>query len=206
MKIIGLTGGIASGKNFIADIFKQKGAMVFDADAQVHAILNADEDAISRIKAYFPESITDHKIDRKKLGQIVFSNTEKLQILEHILHPKVKEKYRQFLKKAHQRKVKLVILNIPLLLERKQYACDKIIAIITSRSVQKHRFLKRCKKMNGGNFAAHIPQLEKRFEEIVSRQVSNHERKKQADFVIFNGLSRHHSIRQVASILRQLQY
>lgn len=204
MKIIGLTGGIASGKNFIADIFKQKGAMVFDADREVHHLLASDQDTIANIKDNFPEGFTDNKIDRTKLGKIVFPDACKLQILENILHPKVRKKYEAFLKLAHRRRIKIAVLNIPLLLERKHYQCDQIIAIITSKSVQKYRFLKRCKKANPINFSSQISELERKFKEIRGKQMSNEERKRNADFVILNGLSKHRSIRQVGEILKKI--
>ena len=56
MKIIGLTGGVASGKNFVAEIFAQKGAVIFDADKEVHRLLDSDKSTISKVKKIFPES------------------------------------------------------------------------------------------------------------------------------------------------------
>ena len=130
---------------------------------------------------------------------------KKNQILEKILHPKVRKRYAEFLKLAHRRRIKLSILNIPLLIEKKGYKCDKVIAIITSRSVQKYRFLKRCREADSKDFASRIPELEGKFQEIISKQINNLERKKHADFVIFNGLSRSSAIRKVESILHQLR-
>ena len=184
MKIIGLTGGIASGKNFVADIFAKNGAMVFDADAQVHKLLESDESTIQEIRKHFPESFIEQKINRKILGEIVFSDTKKLEILENILHPKVREQYSEFLKLAHRRGARLAVLNIPLLLEKGGYECDKIVAIITSKIVQKYRFLGRHKESNSQDL------LEEKFQKIKSQQINNLERVKRADFVVFNGLSK----------------
>ncbi len=204
MKIIGLTGGIASGKNFIAEVFKKNGAIIFDADAEVHEILRCDEVAISEIAEHFPKSVVDCKIDRKILGKIVFADIEKLQILEKIIHDRVRKKYAEFLKDAQKKRKKLAVLNIPLLLETQGYECDKVIAIITPRIAQKYRFLSRYKKSFPKNFSAEISELEEKFQQIKSKQISNSERKNQADFVIYNGLSKGCTIRQIAYILEKV--
>ncbi len=221
MKIIGLTGGIASGKSFVAEIFKKKGAMIFDADEEVHKLLELDKSTILAIKKKFPTSFIDRKIDRKILGKIVFSedgicqsrlepehlegspqgasslvrrNNKKhkrnLQILEQIIHPKVRKKYLAFLKEAHRKSAKLTVLNIPLLLEKQSengvYKCDKIVAILSPKPIRKKRFLERAKKADSKNFSSEKKNLEKKFEVIFSKQTTDSERKKMADFVIRN--------------------
>jgi dephospho-CoA kinase len=203
MKIIGLTGGVASGKNFIAEIFAKSGAAIFDADNEVHKLLDSDKSTIAEVQKYFPESLIEKKIDRKILGKIVFADKNKLEILEKILHPKVREQYQKFLKLSQRRRVKLVILNIPLLLEKGGYKCDKIIAIITSKIAQKHRFLNRHKISNSQ--ILEFSKLEEKFYQIKSKQINNLERRKKADFVIFNGLSKGYTMAQVKEILRQVQ-
>lgn len=199
MKIIGLTGGIASGKNFVAEIFAQNNAAIFDADIEVHKLIELDKSIIQAVKKNFPESFIDAKIDRKILGKIVFSDTEKLKILEKIIHPKVREKYQDFLKKSESEKRKFVVLNIPLLLETKAYKCDKIIAIIASPSVQKKRFLARVGKVDNQEL------LEKKFEQIRSKQISNEERKKVADFVVNTNGAKSDVVIQVKNIIDLLR-
>ena len=197
MKIIGLTGGIASGKNFVAEIFAQKGAAVFDADFEVHQLFASDKSVIGAVKKNFPESFVEGKIERKILGKIVFSDAAKLAILEKILHPKVREKYQEFLANAQKSKKKIAVLNIPLLLETKGYKCDKIVAIVASPSVQKRRFLARHKKIS----AAEKQNLEKKFEQIRSKQISNLARKASADFVVNSGGSKEFTRRQVEGVV-----
>ncbi len=197
MKIIGLTGGIASGKNFVAEIFAQKGAAIFDADKEVHKLLELDKSVIIQIRNFFLESFVEGKIDRKILGKIVFANPEKLKILEEILHPKVRKKYEEFLAQAQKEIKKLAVLNIPLLLETKAYNCDKIVAIIASPSVQKRRFLARAKNAT----EAEKKNLEKKFEQIRSKQISNAERKASADFVVNSAVSKDFTAEQVEWII-----
>jgi dephospho-CoA kinase len=205
MKIIGLTGGIASGKNFIAEIFVKHGAVIFDADAEVHKLLESDKSTIKEIRNSFPESFIEQKINRKILRKIVFSNSEKLEMLEKILHPKVRKKYQSFLAKSKKEGRKMVILNIPLLLEKKGYECDKIIAVISAKSIQRKRFLARTKESYPETFAEEKENLIKQFEKIFLKQTTNKDRKKVADFVIDNTKSKDFAISQVRNLINLLE-
>lgn len=204
MKIIGLTGGIASGKNLISDIFKEKGAMVFDADQEVHDILKLDKTAILEVGNSFPQALVNGEVDRKILGKAVFSDAKKIQILEGIIHPKVRERYEKFLKLAKEKDVKIVVLNIPLLLEKKGYECDIIIAIVTFKFLQKYRFLQRYKQSHPQASLMQIHESKERFLNIRSIQMSNFQRIKQSDFVIFNGLFRACVIRHAGKIISRI--
>jgi len=192
--IIGLTGGIASGKNFVADIFARSGAAVFDADKEVHEMLATDKSVIAAVRKNFSESIVDEVISRKILGQIVFSDPTKLRTLEKILHVRVRAKYHDFLQKLCNEKKQLAVLNIPLLLESGAYKYDKILAVLAPKSVRKKRFLARVK---GQNLAA-------RFEQIYAKQMSDRERKARADFVVNTGGSKVETEEQVLKILQKL--
>lgn len=202
MKIIGLTGGIASGKNFVADIFKKNGAAVFDADKEVHEIIANDKKIISQIRKTFPDAVNSGLVDRKALGKIVFSDKKKLDLLEKIIHPEIRKKYQEFLLTAKENHHKIAILNIPLLLEKKGYECDKIISVIVKKSLQKRRFLSRARKLNPQNFQKDLKSLEEKFEKISTNQLTNLERKKQSDFVINSGVSKAKTIKQVRSFLK----
>jgi dephospho-CoA kinase len=204
MKIIGLTGGIASGKNFVASIFAKNGAAVFDADKEVHELLASDKSTIEQVRAEFPESFVEQKISRKILGEIVFFDDKKLLVLEKILHPLVRKKYQEFLKKARKEKKKIAVLNIPLLLEKHGYKCDKVIAVVASKTLQKNRFLSRAKKADPKSFAANYKNLEEKFERIFARQLSNFQRKKSADVIIRATLSKAETIRQIEGVIRML--
>ncbi len=201
MKIIGLTGGIASGKNFVAEILAKKDAAIFDADKEVHKLLESDKSTILEVSKKFSQSFIDKKINRKILGEIVFSDAKKLKILEKIIHPKIRKNHLEFLKAAKKSAKKIAVLNIPLLLEKEGYECDIIVAVIASKALQKKRFLARCKKQNPKNFTKEKKNLAEKFEQIYSKQANNSERKKAADFVINNNLSKVDTARQVKEIL-----
>lgn len=174
MKILGLTGGVASSKNHIANIFAKKGAMVFDADFEVHQLLKSNKSTIDKVREKFPTSFVNAKIDRAILGKIVFADAEKLRLLEEIIHPEIRRRYSEFVAIAEKESAKILLLNIPLLLETQGYDCDKIIAIIAGEEMQKKRFLERPNAS------------EEKFYQIKSKQLSDEERLKKANFVIYN--------------------
>jgi dephospho-CoA kinase len=203
MIVIGLTGGVAAGKNFVAGIFAENNAVIFDADKEVHKLLESDKSTIFEVKKNFPESFVNKKINRKILGDEVFFDFKKLKILETILHQKVQKKYLEFLLSAKKTKQKIVVLNVPLLLENKGYKCDYVIAIISTKKIRKERFLKRALQKNS---YLNKSELSKKFQQIVINQISDIERKKCADFVIKNNSSCEDLTRQVVDIMNFLNH
>ncbi len=201
MKIIGLSGGIASGKNLVAEIFTKEGMAIFDADKEVHDLFNTDKQVIQKVKKEFPASFAHGEIDRKALGKIVFSDKKQLKKLEEIIHPRVRENYQKFLKTVKKEKKEFAVLNIPLLLETKGYECDYIVAIILPKALQKQRFIQREKEHNP---QAKIADLNKKFTQIASKQLSNLQRKKAADFIIKNDGLKSNLVAQVKEILKSL--
>ncbi len=201
IKIIGITGGIASGKNFVSEIFRKKGAVIFDADAQIHQLLSHDKSVLAAIGKIFPQAIIDDKIDRKLLGNAVFSDQKKLRILENILHPILRKKYEIFLYQNLHQATKLLVLNIPLLLESNYYKCDHIISVVALPLMQQQRFLQR---YSNANSLMSQSQLIARFNQIRSRQMSNDKRKKKSDFIVYSGLSKGWTYRQVKAILKKI--
>jgi dephospho-CoA kinase len=186
MKIIGLTGGIASGKNLVSDFFVKNGAIIFDADEEVHNLLENDENVISQIKEKFPDSFINGKINRRLLGMIAIQHSNQLEVLENIIHPKVRENYQKFLEKAKENNVNFVVLNVPLLLETNSYETDAIIGVIANENIRKERFLKREELKNPENFKNIKKDLEEKFKNFISNQISDFERIKKANFVIEN--------------------
>ncbi len=200
--IVGLTGTVASGKNFVADIFKKLGAVIFDADKEVHKIFNKNIVVFQQIKKHFPEVICHEKIDRKILGDLVFNNKEKLSLLESIIHPIVKKSREDFIKKANHNRKALVILNIPLLFEKNIHLeCHKTIVVIAPKFIQKQRFLKRAKSSNS-HFNSDL--FVAKFEDILQNQIPNSQKEKLADFVIKNGQNKSFTFKQVIKISNKL--
>jgi dephospho-CoA kinase len=119
MKVIGLTGGIASGKSTVAQFLKELGAVIIDADGLWHEALKADSELRRQIVTAFGEGIVSSKqeIDRKKLGEIVFNNPEALARLNNIMHPWMYQAVKTRIEDYRGRGVKVVVLELPLLVE-----------------------------------------------------------------------------------------
>lgn len=136
-----ITGGIAAGKSLVCDILKSKNFKIIDADEISHQILDTLTDEISKI--FGNEFIKDGKIDRKKLGNLVFNDKSKLKVLESLLHPKIKNK---ILEKAEilEKEKKLYFVDIPLYFESKNYfEFDKVLLIYAPKNIVLKRLMKR---------------------------------------------------------------
>ncbi len=179
MKIIGLTGSIGTGKSFVAQCFRELGVAVFDADAEIHNLLENDAEVISLVEGQFPESVSDGRVNRAILGEIVFHNPEKLKMLENILHPLVRKRGEEFIKKAEADNAKLVIQDIPLLFETgADKTCDYTIVVKAPEDVQRQRVMQR-ENMD-----------DDKYEAINRLQLSPAEKEKRADFIIDTNLPR----------------
>lgn len=141
-KIVGLTGGIGSGKTTIANYFKELGVPVYIADDEAKKIMNSIN-VINKVKNQFGEEIlVDNKINREKLAQIVFSNSEKLKKLNEIIHPEVKNHFIKWLKKHSESKY--VIKEAAILFESGSYKdCDFVITVVAPLELRIERVKKR---------------------------------------------------------------
>lgn len=141
-KIIGLTGGIGSGKTTIANYFESLGVPLYIADDEAKKILNTPG-AIKEIVSAFGEDIlTNYLPDRAKIATLVFNSPDKLQKLNAIIHPKVSEHFKDWLEK--QKDKKFVIKEAAILFESGSYKdCDKIILVTAPKEVRVNRVMQR---------------------------------------------------------------
>jgi len=117
---VGLTGGIASGKSTIARMLVEKGARLIDFDELSHAVEEPDGPVWKEIVRHFGNEIlqSDRTIDRRKLGDIVFTNREKLELLNHLVHPAVFEMWHKRIEEIRVVHPNAIVLSdIPLLIE-----------------------------------------------------------------------------------------
>jgi dephospho-CoA kinase len=140
--IIGILGGIASGKSTVAAEFAKLGCKVVNADKITHELL--EKEAVKRqVVAAFGPSILDSKgrIDRRKLAQIVFADTHKLSSLNLIIHPLVLEHAeRQIERYSRQNQVRAIVLDMPLLAEVDwAKRCDRLIFVRCSKRIRAER-------------------------------------------------------------------
>ena len=144
--IIGLTGGIASGKSTVSNMIKEIEIPVVDADVIAREVVQKGEEAYEQIVHYFGTEIlnVDASLDRKKLGAIVFNNEEKRLALNEIVHPAIRKKMLEKIEFYKQAGQKTIVLDIPLLFESKlTYMVDKIILVYVDQEIQKDRLKKR---------------------------------------------------------------
>jgi len=146
MIIIGLTGGIASGKSTTAAMFRECDIPLHDADAAVHEMMAPGGVAVDRVAAAFGREILapDGSVDRQRLGRQVFANPDRRKLLESIIHPLVAASRDSFLAHNRQAGAPLVVLDIPLLFETGGEAiCDFVILCSADPDIQKQRALSR---------------------------------------------------------------
>ncbi|MDZ5472474.1 dephospho-CoA kinase [Bacillus sp. 31A1R] len=144
--IIGLTGGIASGKSTISNMLKEKGIPVIDADVEARLAVEIGEPAYEEIVSYFGREILneDHTIDRAKLGAIIFNNEEKRLKLNSIVHPAVRKHMTEKKEREIEKGSNIIVLDIPLLFESKlTYMVDKVLLVYVSEEVQLQRLMNR---------------------------------------------------------------
>jgi dephospho-CoA kinase len=129
MGVIALTGGIGSGKSLVADYFHSLGAKVIDADQLARQVIERGSEGFDQVVAQFGDAILkDGEIDRRALGEIVFSDTSKLKALEAIIHPKVERALADARKYLGDNQI--LIYEIPLLVETSAASkFDKVITV-----------------------------------------------------------------------------
>lgn len=141
-KIIGLTGGIGSGKTTIANYFMAAGIPVYIADEAARKIMQSEE-IIEEIKKTFGAAIFESTIlNREKLAQIVFNNPEKLKLLNAIIHPAVKKHFRHWI--LDHKNAPFIIYEAAILFESGSYKdCDKIITVTAPMESRIQRVIQR---------------------------------------------------------------
>ena len=119
MRVIGLTGGIGSGKSTVSKFLAELGAVIIDADKVGHEVLENDSEAWQQVVDAFGRHIVtpDGEIDRKKLGRIVFKSPEALSRLNWIMHPRIYDAVKTQLEQHQKQGANVVVVEAPLLIE-----------------------------------------------------------------------------------------
>ncbi|MBT2681926.1 dephospho-CoA kinase [Bacillus sp. ISL-35] len=144
--IIGLTGGIASGKSTVSAMFTELGITVIDADIEARLAVEPGEKAYNDIVSHFGTEVLeeDGSINRPALGSIIFNNEEKRLQLNSIVHPAVRERMAMKRQQAEAANEKAVVLDIPLLFESKLTGMvEKIIVVYVDEKTQLERLMER---------------------------------------------------------------
>jgi dephospho-CoA kinase len=169
--VAGLTGSIAMGKSTVAGMFAELGVPAFDADAAVRDFYAGD--GANAVEAEFPGVTASGQVDRERLGARVLGDAEALQRLEGLVHPAVAQARVQFLERATAAGRGLAIVDVPLLFETGgEASVDLAIVVSAPASIQHARAMGR------------PGMTEAKLEAILSRQMSDAEKRRRAHFVI----------------------
>ena len=177
MKVVGLTGGIASGKSTVTKLFSEVGADVIDADAVSKELTAPGGAAVEDIRKEFGDEVIDGQggLDRMKMREIVFVDKDKLRKLESILHPLVFKTIFERVADYSEKGAKGVILDIPLLIESNfPMPLDAIIVVTCDLKVR----INRVKARDGFD--------EEEVRRVMANQMTDKEKIKHADYVIEN--------------------
>ena len=170
---VGILGSVGSGKSFVANIFKDLGFNIFSADNEVANIYKNNNIVNKKVSKFFKLKIYKGKINKQELRDSLKKNPNKFRFLNKIIHPIVRKKLVLFLSRF--KKKKLVVLDVPLLVENKMFNFVDILILVKTRS---RSFLNRIKKRKN---------LDKQFLNILKKQQANEKIKENyADFIIYN--------------------
>jgi len=174
MLIIGLTGGIGSGKSVASDKFKSLGVAVVDADVASRTVVEPGKPALKEIQDHFGSGIitAEGKLDRNKLREIIATDAEERKWLESVLHPKIGE---QITKEISESTSVYTLFVAPLLLEtNSQEICSRVVVVDVPKDVQIQRTAKRDKVSPN------------QVEQMVAAQMKREKRLEKADDVLLN--------------------
>ena len=159
------------GKSTTAKLFAEAGVPVYDADATVHKVYEAE--AAPAIEAAFPGTTVDGKVDRAKLSAKVVGDPAAIRRLEAIVHPMLRSYHQKFLEDAERAGVPVVVMDIPLLFETGgDKRVDAVVVVSTTPEVQRERILAR------GTMTAEA------LDALLARQMPDAEKRRRADFVV----------------------
>lgn len=189
MLILGLTGSIGMGKSATGAMFAAAGLPVYEADLAVHDLYRSE--AVAPVEAAFPGVTVDGRIDRDRLAKLVLGDPPALRRLEQIVHPLVRARQRAFLSNAAKHGERIVVLDIPLLLETGGDArVDIVVVVSAAAETQRARVLAR---------PGMTPE---KLDAILAKQMPDAEKRRRAHFIVDSGHGFDSARAQVHGILR----
>jgi dephospho-CoA kinase len=197
MMLVGLTGGVATGKSTVSKMFKQCGAVVIDADALAREIVQPGKPAWREIIRVFGKDMLnrDRTINRHSLGTMVFHDKKKRRRLELIIHPRVAREQTKLAKQAGKKDPHaIVIYDVPLLFEAHiDKRVDKVIVVTADHKTQ----LDRLRKRNGLSRAEALRRIRS--------QLPLAQKRRLADYVLDGTKNRRQLAREVSQVLEDLR-
>lgn len=194
--ILGLTGGLASGKSTVSMFFKDAGAVIVDADAIVHQLQTAGTPETKAIADRVGHDVLDANgdIDRKVLAQKVAADQDLLPFLESVLHPAVHREEKKRILAAAKEGAELVVLDVPLLFEAGSHKhCDSVALCHAPLNVRKERALKRANM------------TEDKWKTLLARRWPDEKALKEADYTIKTDIPEAQTRQEVESLVKELK-
>ena len=189
--LIGLTGSIGMGKTTTANMFRDLGVPVWDADAAVHRLYAPGGAGIPAVAGLLPDAIVDGAVDRQRLKAEISRDPAFLPKLEAAVHPLVARDRQTFIEQLDGG---VAVLDIPLLFETgAQDSFDHVLVVTAPSDVQHSRVLDR------------PGMTEERFQTLLSRQMPDDQKRARADFIIDTSRGLEDAREQVQTVLRQIQ-
>lgn len=194
--VIGLTGGIATGKSTVSNMFVDASIPVIDTDKIARDVLHIDTDEYHRVVQLFTEDILlpNKEINRKKLGRIIFTNHVKREKLNQIVHPKVEEIVMDMISIYKKQQEKVIVVDVPLLFESGfDQLVDKVVVVYSTREKQINRLMER-------------DHIKKEYALLkIEAQMPLEEKVDKADFVIDNSKSILQTKKDFQTVLEQIE-
>ena len=197
MLIVGLTGGVASGKTAVSRVLREEGAYIIDADQIARELVQPHKPAWNELVRAFGKEILqeDRSVDRKELADKIFADPEQRKVLNQILHPRIKEEMDRRTKEIGQKDPEaIVVIDAPLLVELGVYRKVDQLIVITSTQMQQ---MERLKERDGRS-----PEEALR---LFSSQMPVEEKVKLADFVIRNEGSLEETKKRAKEVFKELK-
>jgi dephospho-CoA kinase len=195
--LLGVTGGVASGKTTVSRMLEELGAKTIDFDLLSRVVVEQEKPAWKEVVAYFGEQVLleDKTLDRKKLSEIVFRDPEKRKQLESFIHPRIYEEFRHLVQEYAAKDPAVIIqVAVPLLIEVKiQYLFHKILLVYIPAEMQIERLMRRDRISR--EMALNM----------LSSQLSIEEKRSYADFIVDNSGPLEETEKQVQEIWEKLK-
>ena len=185
---IGIIGEIGSGKSYIA---KQFGCPVFNADAEVNKLYKKNRKCFKKLKKILPKHIVSFPIKKSKISKAIMDNKYNLKKIVKVIHPEVRLRMNKFIKK--NKKEKLIVLDIPLLIENKINRKSDILVFVDAKKKEINKKLKKRMNFNSKIF--------KKFKKL---QLPIEVKKKKADFIIKNNFNNNSTKKNVKKVLKEI--
>ena len=173
-KLIGITGGIGSGKSTVSEIFKHLGYKIYNSDLRAKELIKEPDIKDKLVKAFGDKILKNDTLDKELLSEIIFENKSARKKINSIVHPEVKKDFKNWVKENSNNKI--LFKESALLIESETYKeLDKIILIIADKGLRVSRVLARDKNRS-----------KKEIDAIIDNQIDEKEATKQADIIIEN--------------------